>query len=353
MERITLHVGAGKCGSTAIQDALTRRAVIPLAAGGQANYTVIDKDGRVEAGDQVTPRRNGMSRRSADHAVLVGLGAGPFDNLRRALSAVENPVISSESYLSGSEPGRAFLARLGMPVHVVVYVRPQVDYINSAYWQWDAWTGKTPREWIRHRIKRSLWHNKISQWAAMPEVQTVTVRLLPRDVVADFLGVLGASPTNDPIASRSNQSLPGAVLRFLQRHPDLRERYHEELICVLPKLLEGRDLGPVPWLVTPEMAQRIVRDTRGDNERLIEMLDPASAEAMRADRRWWDADAYAGRVAEPVVEKRRVDPGLDAFGLGLFEAAMQMVAADPRRIEAVGEAAARAARRAARRAAAE
>ncbi len=323
MGRITLHVGAGKCGSTAIQDALTHHPVVPLD-GGRAVYVVIDSKGNVTAGPRVKPSSLGQARRAAAHEQLSQLSPLRIRAIRRALSAIDNPIMSCERYLCAHKPGREFLDRLDLPVHVVAYVRPQVDYVNSAFWQWEAWTGKTREEWIRVRIRRSLWHERVSKWALMPQVEKVTVRLLPGNVVTDFLGVLGARADAIPPQRKANPALPGQLLRFLQKHPGLHETFADELIWIFPDLLEGLDLGPVPWVVTPDAVERILRETRSDNERLLTLLDADSADRMRSDPRWWDAGAYSGRTAEP-LRLAHGDPGpSDALLADLFESAARI-----------------------------
>ncbi len=323
MGLLTLHVGSGKCGSTAIQGALTRHPVIPLAAS-EATYVVVDRSGRVAAGREVAPGPLGEARKSAPMADLAALPPGRLAALRERLLAIRRPVMSSEHWLGTPEPGREFLDRLGLAVEVVAVVRPQVDYVNAAFWQWDAWDGTSRERWMDRRIRRSRWHERIARWQAIPEVERVAVRLLPGDAVAGLLGVLGAAPGAIPAQPRVNPSLPCALLRFLQDHPDLRERYAKELIWVLPAVLGGADLGPAPWLLTSAEVERILREQRADNEALLALLDPEDARRMRADRRWWSAAAYEGYAAEPMVLPPSGRPDLDALAARLFEAAIRL-----------------------------
>jgi hypothetical protein len=322
---LTLHVGSGKCGSTAIRGALTRHPVIPLAAG-EATYVVVDRSGRVASGPEVAPGPLGRPRKSATMAELAALPPGRLEAVRSRLLATSRPVMSSEHWLGTPEPGREVLGRLGLAARIVAYVRPQVDYVNAAFWQWDAWDGTTREQWMRRRITRSRWHERVMRWRAIPEVERVTVRLLPGDVVTDFLGLLGAAPGAIPAQPRINQSLPGTLLRALQDRPALRAAHASELAWVLPELLEGADPAPAPWLLTPADVARIQSEQRAGNERLLDLLDEEDAARMRADRRWWDAEAYAGRAVEPMTLPPSARPGSDAPATRLLEAAIRRAA---------------------------
>lgn len=333
MGLLTLHVGSGKCGSTAIRGALTRHPVIPLAAG-EATYVAVERTGRLAMGREVAPGPLGRARKSATMAQLAALPPDRLDAVRARLMVTGRPVMSSEHWLGTPEPGREVLARLGLPVRIVLYVRPQVDYVNAAFWQWDAWDGTARERWMRRRISRSRWHERAMRWHAIPEVEEVTVRLLPSDVVSDFLSVLGAALGAISAQPRINQSLPGALLRLLQDRPDLRERHASDLTWVLPELLGGVDPEPAPWLLTPADVARIQREQRADNERLLSTLEPHDADRMRADSRWWEAGAYAARIAEPMTLPPSARPGPDSPAARLLAAAIRLAAKRAGRVEA-------------------
>ena len=49
---------------------------------------------------------------------------------------------------STPEDVELFINQFNQPVVILMYIRPQVPLLNSAYWQWGAWADQDPREWI-------------------------------------------------------------------------------------------------------------------------------------------------------------------------------------------------------------
>ena len=165
---------------------------------------------------------------------------------------------------------------------VVVYVRPQVPLINSAWWQTGAWGDLPFRRWVRRRIRAAGWTQPVEAWMRVPGVRSVAVRSASGDVVRDFLeGVLSVGlPFDEP--PRTNRSLPATVLRLFQRYPHLKERNGRSRIDFV--LSSELDLDePSLWVIRKPLAARIIEATRADNERLLGLMDPQTAAAVRAD----------------------------------------------------------------------
>ena len=324
---LTIHVGAGKCGSSAIQEALTARPVFKGEDGRRWTYAAIDGKGVLRSGTAIAedPRR---LVKSALFRQLSKREALPLDALRDGLHALDGPILSNEGQINDLQGGQWLLEALDMPVHVVAYVRPQVDYVNSAWWQWGAWSEMPRQDWIEQRIKRALWGDILRRWQAIPQVRQVTVRLLPREVVSDVFGLFGAEPSSGEAAPRrSNVTLSGTLLRLLQRHPALRATFGKEIDFELSKLLarfgHPGDRAPTPWVIGPDLAQRILSRTAASNRVLLSMLDPDSAARMSGDPRWWEAGAYADRAVEPFDPPAPADSELDALAAILLEAQLR------------------------------
>ncbi|QSX78913.1 hypothetical protein [Agrilutibacter solisilvae] len=292
---LILHIGAGKCGSSAIQAALTQRPRFQRRDGSTVEYIAIDRQGQLVRGERLREsagiagyRTSPPARpmRDMDLAALAG-----------ALQDVGHDVVlSEEAWIYQAEHWADILQRTGMDAEVFAYVRPQVPLLNSAWWQWGAWKDKPFDEWMATRLRRSLWGARMQEWRSVPGVWSVNVRLLPDDVVADMYShVLDVEPPEE--TAFVNASLPGDVLRLFQRNRELRPHAHAGRIdFVLSKL---KLAGTTPWVLSPEWIARILSETQLDNEVLLSMLDEASAARMRADPRWWDAAAFQDKVAEP------------------------------------------------------
>jgi hypothetical protein len=76
---VVLHIGGGKCGSSAIQTALTRQPVLSKEDGGRVGYGFIDNSGRLFHGAQINTVRNAR-----------GYHASPSDALTKLVASLKN-----------------------------------------------------------------------------------------------------------------------------------------------------------------------------------------------------------------------------------------------------------------------
>lgn len=326
MKRLTIHIGAPKCGSSALQAGLTHDPVFVGRDGVTFTYAIIDHEGRVRSGAELLPDPVYGYRSMVDMSHILQNDDAAFAEMRHVLADIANPVLSNEGMMGSSADAEKVLNKLDFPVDLVMYIRPQVDFVNSAWWQWGAWANRDEATMLENMIRLGDYHLHLSNWARVPQVQSVTLRLMPPDIVTDFRAVLGADPAPPPFPPRINASLPAAVLRLAQRHPDLHRRLGPQLDFVLAQRMSFDGLAGTPWVINTQMAERIIARHRAGNLDIIRQLDPASAAMMSDDPRWWDGGAYAGRNATPPgLVPADSDEG-DLLALRLIEA---LLANDP------------------------
>ncbi|MCC5973743.1 MAG: hypothetical protein JJT81_06780 [Rubellimicrobium sp.] len=303
MARIILHIGAGKCGSSALQTHLTRNPVLTHRDGSRWSYAVFDDRLALSAGPglRADPVRGYLS--CASLANLRPHGPAELARLARDLEAGGPVILSNEALLCMPDLARDFLEALGLPVTIVAYVRPQVDYVNSAWWQWGAWVcggdALDRDRWIAKRIRQAQYCDFLVRWQSIGVVDRIVVRPLPGDVVTDFLDTLGFERPEGMVTHRANPSLPGPVLRLLQACPELRAAHGPEIDFLLPALLPPRAAGPAPWVIDRQLAQAIIDRSRPGNDRLLSLMTPDCAGTLREDPRWWDAASFRDRKVEP------------------------------------------------------
>lgn len=292
---ITLHIGASKCGSSALQSALTAYPTVYNHNGQELNYAVVNTKSKVldkyHVSCGVGPHGYKASP-SAEQILRLDLGS-----LRKQILHYPTELIlSSEGWLFEPKRWEKLLKELGVDAKVIVYVRPQVPVLNSAWWQWGAWSDEEFDGWMANRLKASLWGERVKRWASIKGISDLIVRPVPSDIVKDFYStVLNAvEPEN---VSRPNTSLPATVLRLFQRNRSLRPSIHDSKIdFILSNLITCDE--PSIWVLNEQWIHKILENTRSDNEALTEFMDSESAACVKKDPRWWHADAFSDKIAE-------------------------------------------------------
>ncbi len=308
--RLILHVGGAKCGSSAFQAALSAQPAVAAAGGPKVVYAALHAKRGLVHGDELRK----LARKSK-FGYISSTTAGELLNmpladrnrmladLQALMDAHDLVILSNEAWLGRHNALHkgGFLEGLGQPFGVFAAVRPQIEFLNSAWWQWGAWTGQAFETWIQNRVSGALWNTSLRQWRRNPACTGVTVRLLSRDIVGDFLNAYGLQPHDTlPRGKASNVSLPGEVLRLFQRHPELRAGPGR---AVMDFILSGFRLGdqPTPWVMPADLGQQIIEQSHKDNQRLGGLLPPEQADRMRATPGWWSVEAYADRVLQSAL----------------------------------------------------
>ncbi len=299
MAECVLHVGFGKTGTSALQTHLSRHPELGTPRG--HHYVVVDGAGAVVAGDQVRARAAGGSFPYV--ASVPDLwGRDDLEAIGGKLQAVGRrgvPVLSQEDW---GRTGRRCaderaLERMGVQAHVVAYVRPQIEWFNSGWWQWWTWQEQfdTPADVLEKWRTRFLWwRRQLDRWAGNPNVSRLTVRLYRRNTIPDFLQLMGADgevPAGDNVV---NASLAPLHIQILKSVSHLRGPHNPQFDWVLQQCLPSAESAP--WALEPRIMQAIVDGCRQDNERLLELLSPEDADEMRRDQRWWSSEPYRDRA---------------------------------------------------------
>jgi len=313
-----------KCGSSALQTYLSS-SDFERVTKGRCVYLALKDDGRVLSGETLL-RRAQMSpygyTTSAQANALAALDTRQKTDVRASLYRLGEKhdwlILSSEAWGPTAQhfTDECLFADPAFEIHVLGYVRPQVEWINSAWWQWGAWTQLKPRQWIDRERKKALWYSLFHQWSAKTWIKSLNVRLLNDDIVQDFMSHLGYQVSNQ---SRINQSLPAIVLRLFQRHRHLRPDPHASAIeFVLARHLH-LNTKKTPWIMGTAITSKLIDFFREDNEKLAQMLSPQQREHLISDPRWWQAEYYQQRSIEKAFVDRIDVDELERFAVAAIE----------------------------------
>lgn len=300
--QLVLHAGMGKCGSSALQTYLSRSIYLKNDEGDWL-YAAIRPGGQVLSGENLRRQAaQGIFGYVSSSAARKCLGAVPIQLLLRQrlkiLGRDKKIILSNEGWtseLAHWQSQKLFKEHKDL-VDIIIYVRPPAIWLNSAWWQWGAWSSKNFSVWLKRHLAKVCWSNGIRQWQEMPFVRKVYVRVLSSDIVKDFCTTLGFHASEDQLTTSVNRSLPNGILRLFQTYPELRPSAHASQIDFV--LSQHLDLpGKPDWVIDSEQIQYILDETRESNRDLLKLTDDSTREKIVNDPLWWSIAAYKSFTA--------------------------------------------------------
>lgn len=302
-----LHVGASKCGSSALQSSLSLSPTLLHPDGRQFQYVCAREESGLLASEAIQKR--------ATRSIYGYVASHPFkqDNLGPLLKSQMNQairerpadglILSSEAWVDWSLYFEKFVfdQQQNLETEVLMFIRPPLDWINSAWWQWGAWSGQSFQDWLPKRRRSVNWLQFHTWWRENPYVSKVHLHTTAEDVTETFSQVTGLPLAKAP---RANVTGDAALLRMMQRHPFLRRGVHQSWVEFFYARHAPGPRDPAPWVVPMEFGATLLAHHRENQKRLLDLIDPEVATAIENDPRWWDITAYEEREvapAEPVA----------------------------------------------------
>lgn len=309
-KRMILHIGGPKCGSSALQAALSATPDLTSQSGEKLSYTGLrgggGKDWRPIQGRLLTT----AAQRSVHGYVSwpnLGRTEDPtpiFDALDKVWSRLRPgtvPVLSNEGWVGQAE---AFAERLphwftpgsaesGAPlIEIQAFARPPLDWLNSAYWQWGVWNTRNFDSWLERLAMPYQLGTKIAQWAALPNTRLHLH--LSGDVVARFGEDHGVALR--PAQAR-NSSLSPAMVGFLLRNRRFRPTAHDSAAeFIFQRWCDTSD-APRLWALMPRHVQAVKQAARAEVETLFSLLPEDQRRALRqSDPRWTSNEPYHAKI---------------------------------------------------------
>jgi len=273
--RLVIHAGFAKCGSASIRTALFQ------------NFRKLQKDGVF-----VFDKDLRLARTAAD---LIGTpiwcleqARKHSENLTRRLSAEIAPlkrkghhlaILSAENL---ANPGMAdLLAGLDSQcdVSVIFYLRPQLQWIPSAWKQWGLKMGASLSDFVAQCVdtRTPAFKRDIESWKSTLPTANIHVRFLIPELLAggnpahDFLNLLGLSEKQYEFESEArNPSLDVSVLHVLSKNPHLFADVHDNSLTLpLTRALSKKFRSTNIQMFSAEQEARIEECFRDENRWLL------------------------------------------------------------------------------------
>lgn len=290
MTRVIIHVGGGKCGSSSLQSWLTERqaeewGLSSTGPAGHVAYVVVGSDGSVR-----TPALPGTTWHGyyASTLSLRGFATLTDREQQRLCTRIcefgDTVVISNEDWsremrgLLANPQMKSDLARFFSHFpeqpELVLYVRPQIGWAQSAYLQWGIWQDLDPSDYVGLVVLQG----RVPDWsevvAAFAEVGLTHLR--PRythDVVQDFAAAILGTGNSAPLTF-VNRSISLDLLLLEMRNRELRPHALDPRTEFMVDRILGpsRLSRPVPPLLGQETATAIFESFSESNMSLSERL---------------------------------------------------------------------------------
>lgn len=305
-----VHIGAGKCGSSSLQAALSNRPTFQADEGKRTfKYFSIHRQSTLNP-DQIkeTVGNNSMTGMPSHSFDSIFFTVKEGKRIKRSKRAKEvrdllsseiklgnTPIISNEGllHLSRNEIYQQLFRDLELKSLVFLYIRPQVELINSSWWQWGVWENIPFQQWYKRTQKGGRWNQHIKRIRDLEFVQDLHVGVCSNDVVSDFYRRLSVTIPSGVVPPRTNKSLGTEELSFLLRHRDYRPDPHSPRADFILETFPRSTFSRKAWCLRPKQIENILNTHRKGNEELLELLPTSLADEIANDPKWWSAEAYA------------------------------------------------------------
>ena len=274
--RLLIHAGFAKCGSASIRTSIFQN----FRRLQKDNVFVFDKDLKIArtAADLIgTPIWSLEQARKQSENLVAKLSRELAPLVKRKGDHLA--ILSAENL---ANPGMADLfAGLDSQydVSVIFYLRPQLQWIPSAWKQWGLKTGSSLSDFVAQCIdtRTPAFKRDIESWKSRLPAANIHVRFLIPELLAggnpaqDFFNLLGVSEKGYEFESEArNPSLDVSVLHVLSKNPHLFSDVHDNrLMLALTRALPKEFRSTNIEMLSAEQEARIEECFRDENRLLL------------------------------------------------------------------------------------
>lgn len=302
MDRIVLHIGSAKCGSSSLQNFLSYNFASSQPRknkeGQTVSYAAIAGD-RLLVGDQLLQLTKRSPFNYCSSVPLCSIKKEILDEriheLGQFAENIDIVILSCEGWAQEylHENALAF-HKLGVHVDLILVTRPPVDLLSSGWWQWGAWTELSVEDWCKHELKLCRFFDALSGWKSLYPLAQIKLIELSQNPVEQVIKFLGFDPDDFVNPKRSNEATNADLLKHLIRNKSLYERHvhNSEVEFYLNRVLNLPVKKP-PHVISLELAKHIVSECFDSSRQVLDLL----ADEVNLDKsilsRYLDGESYS------------------------------------------------------------
>jgi hypothetical protein len=331
--KIILHIGMSKCGSSALQSYLSSSEFYEIGKLNRIVYAAIDEKGGLQHGAPLIKNAAGSNFgyiTSCSGSHISALDKAFKKKLLRNIASLKTDydtlILSNEGW--GSNPSHflndVFLSSKDLRVTILGFVRPQIEWLNSAWWQWGAWADAPFHKWINSNKSKAKWFELFSKWENIKWASDVEIKLLSPDIVSDFNTFLGLQSRLNLSPKKINAGLPEQILRLYQRNRNLRSGSHSSDIDFILSKHISLDGEKTPWVVPYRLTRSLIEYFLEDNKNLLTKISSIQKKDMESNNSWWSADCYLEKLVRPANQKHLKCHELEPILVSALEAIVRL-----------------------------
>ena len=302
------HIGAPKCGSSALQTHLTHNPTlidktgntIAYASFGFRGFTPPDKIKKL-----INHRLRGYEC-SAEGQAIRGFSDSLKSQIKSSIEKYPTPLIFScedwtNTFVSNDSDVLIDLLTAGNSkrLKVVMFVRPPVQWINSAWWQWGAWVKDLDfKSWLASAINNCSWSKYLRTIQNLKHVADLSVFPVRGNIIPQFYNSMNCeiSFSDNPT---TNQSLPAEIINLFKHSPELRPGPHDSAIdFVALRAISGssHSYQKSPWILEESHIKEILDKTYDSNIDILNMMSEGDRDYVLNSSTWWSLEAYKKNI---------------------------------------------------------
>lgn len=327
MKKLFIHAGFDKCGSSSIQTFLCQHEFYHCINGDKLHYAALWHD-RILWGKELLKNAKQRPHGYRASIPLAALSPSPqeyFTTIGKQLFELleHYPVIISReawSYEFEHWLNIHFFQEHNIDVTFIFYIRPPAMWLNSAWWQWGAWSGLELDDWLEQFFGAADYGERIHSFNCLTWAKKVHTRLLTPDLLVDFTKLVGIDLNRyQELQVVANKSLPNSILRFYQTHRQFRPEPHTPKVDFIVEKYLHLD-GKPDWILSQRQVERIIEKSKLNSHFLLTYIDADQKDQLLADQRFWDAKAFAHLDVKPVDKVLPSYEDLDAIAVASLNA---------------------------------